>query len=92
MKTFAKTLAVVAIAAASATPAQAWWGPWGNTGYGGGPWNGFGDLFGDVSFYLSMRGGGRGNGYGSPYYYGNPYGYGLPYAPVAPLAPADTTK
>ena len=97
MKTIAKTLAAVAIVGASATSAQAWWGPWGNSGYGGGPWSGLGDMFGDVDANFSSRGWGRGSGYGYPYAggtgygypYAAPYGYGVPYGvPYGAVPPA----
>ena len=82
MKTIAKTLAAVAIVGAASlatAPAQAWWG--GPGGYGGGPWSGMTDMFGDIDANFSSRGWGRGHGYGYPYYgYGYPGygGYGYP--------------
>ena len=74
MKHIAKVAAVAAIVGASALPmqsAQAWWG--GPGGWGGGPWSGFTDMFGDIDANFSSRGWGRGSGYGYPYY---GYGYG----------------
>ena len=111
MKKLAMAAAIAAVVGAAALPlqSQAWggpwggWGPWGNSGYGGGPWSGLGNMFGDVDANFSSRGWGRGSGYGYPYYGGyygpGPYGYpgyGVPYyappvvaAPVAPAAPAE---
>ena len=60
--------------------ASAWWSP----GYGGsdwGPFDGFGDMMGDMDFNMSFRSNARsrlnGYGYSRPY-----YGYGYPYAPM----------
>ena len=106
MKTITKTIAAVAIAAASISSAQAWYGPWSSFGNGGAPWTGFTDIFGDIDANFSSRGWGRGQGYGYPHYgYGyGPYGYAGPYgqpfygAPVAapygvaPVAPLAATK
>jgi len=74
MKTLAKTIAAVAIVGASMGSAHAWWGP-GGGGYGGGPWSGMTDMFGDIDANFSSRGWGRGSGYGYPNY-GYGYGYG----------------
>lgn len=69
--------------------ASAWWGgPGDYYGPGGydsnwGPFDGFGDVMGDMDFNMSFRGNahnrmrGYGNGYSRPY-----YGFGYPYAPV----------
>ncbi len=81
MKHIAKVAAVAAIVGASVLPAQsahAWWG--GPGGWGGGPWSGLTDMFGDVDANFSSRGWGRGHGYGYPYYgYGYPGWGGYPY-------------
>ncbi|MBC7324296.1 MAG: sulfur globule protein, partial [Moorella sp. (in: Bacteria)] len=47
MKKIIRTALIAAALGAVAAPlssAQAWWGP----GYGGGPWNGMGDGWGDM--------------------------------------------
>jgi len=64
--------------------AGAWWGH--GPGYSHwGPFDGFGDMFGDMNFNLSMRGNARsryhGYGYFRPF-----YGYGYPYYPPVYLA------
>ena len=106
MKKLAMAAAIAAVVGAAALPlqSQAWggpwggWGPWGNSGYGGGPWSGLGDMFGDVDANFSSRGWGRGSGYGYPYYggYYGPYGYpgyGVPYyAPPVVAAPVDPAR
>jgi len=72
MKTFVKTAAAAALIGAFALPmsnATAGWGPWGNSGWG----EGWGDMFGDFDFSASGHGWGR--GYGDYYGYGGPYGY-----------------
>ncbi len=102
MKTIAKTVAAVAIVAASVSSAQAFWGggPWSSWGNGAAPWNTMTEVFGDVDANFSSRGWGRGQGYGYPHYgygYGpSYYGGGYPYfggpvaaAPVA-VAPVVT--
>ncbi|MDX1698812.1 MAG: OmpA family protein, partial [Thiohalobacterales bacterium] len=81
-----KVAAGVLLAAGIMLPlqAQAWWGPgpgWSSWG----PFDGFGDMFGDMDFNLSFRGNGRSrfHGYGYSYpFYGYGYPYPLPYAPV----------
>lgn len=92
MKTCIGKLTVgVLLATGLALPMQAsaWWGGPGNYygpgGYGSnwGPFDGFGDVMGDMDFNMSFRGNahnrmrGYGNGYSRPY-----YGFGYPYAPV----------
>ena len=101
MKTIAKTVAAVAIVAASMSSAQAFWGggPWSSWSNGGAPWNTMTEVFGDVDANFSSRGWGRGQGYGYPNYgygYGPYYGAGYPYlggpmvaAPIA-VAPVVT--
>jgi hypothetical protein len=54
-------------------------------GWGGGPFDGFGDGYADGGFSFRMGGGAR--AYGYPYYAGSPYwgapqAYGYPYAPA----------
>jgi hypothetical protein len=75
--------AIVAGAAlASATSAQAWWGPgynrgWGNDRWGNDYWgDGLGDLWGDGDFSIGFSGRTRGHGYGRGYGrgYGDYYG------------------
>ena len=107
MKTVAKTVAAVAIVAASIGSAQAYWGgPWSSWSNGAAPWNAMTEMFGDIDANFSSRGWGRGHGYGYPHYgYGyGPYGYAGPYgqpfygAPVAapyaaaPVAPVAAAK
>jgi hypothetical protein len=101
MKNLTKTVLVTALLGASATTAQAWWGPWGGGPWGGSPWSGsdtwgWGDI--DASFrttgwgrnsYYPWYGAPYGYGYGYPYY-GAPY-YGAP-AMAAPSAPASESK
>ena len=82
MKKLAMAAAVAAVVGVAALPmqSQAWWG--GPGGYGGGPFSGLGDMFGDIDANFSSRGWGRGSGYGYPQYggYYGPYGgYGYPY-------------
>ena len=92
MKTRIGKLTVgVLLATGLALPMQAsaWWGGpgdyYGPGGYGSnwGPFDGFGDVMGDMDFNMSFRGNahnrmrGYGNGYSRPY-----YGFGYPYAPV----------
>jgi len=97
MKTIAKTVAAVAIVAASVSSAQAFWGGGPGTSWGNGaaPWNTMTEMFGDVDANFSSRGWGRGQGYGYPTYgygYGpSYYGGGYPYVGgpvVAPVAVA----
>ena len=97
MKTVAKTVAAVAIVAASIGSAQAYWGgPWSSWSNGAAPWSAWTDMFGDVDANFSSRGWGRGQGYGYPHYgygYGpGPYYGGYPYfggpVGVAPVAVA----
>ena len=95
MKTVAKTVAAVAIVAASMGSAQAYWGPWSTFSNGAAPWSAWTDMFGDVDANFSSRGWGRGQGYGYPHYgygYGPYYGGGYPYfggpVGVAPVAVA----
>ena len=76
MNTFAKTAAAAAILGALALPLQsanAWMGGWPGGSYGGMPWSGMTDMFGDVDGNFSSRGWGRGAGYGYPH---TGYGYG----------------
>ena len=74
MKTVAKTVAAVAIVAASIGSAQAYWGgPWSSWSNGAAPWNAMTEMFGDIDANFSSRGWGRGQGYGYPHY---GYGYG----------------
>jgi len=81
MKSIMKTAVAAAIVGAAALPLQsanAWWGGPGGSGYGGGPWSGMTDMFGDVDANFSSRGWGRGSGYGYPNYGYGYGGYGYP--------------
>ena len=79
-----KAIQTALLAAALITPMQvnAWWAPgFGQSGSNWGPFNGFGDMMGDMDFNMSFRGNARSmfNGFG----YSQPvYGYGYPYAPA----------
>ena len=68
--------------------APGWGGPhWGGPGryWGGGPFDGMGDLFGDIGFNFSFHGSGRGYGDGYGYHGYGPYGWPviMPPAPVS---------
>jgi hypothetical protein len=103
MKMLTKTLITVAILGATATSAQAWWGPWGGWGS---PWSGSDTWgWGDVDFNFRTTGWGRsayypwyGYGYpygGYPYWGGYPYSgvpYAMPYYAPRAAAPAGESK
>ncbi len=83
------------VAALAATPAQAFWGSWGDGPWYGGPWHG-GPWYGRGYPHYGGYGYPYGGGWGAPGYGGGPgYGWGgYPYGgyaqPVTPSAPQDS--
>ncbi len=82
--------ALLAVSLLAPLQVNAWWGP--GPGYTNwGPFDGFGDMFGDLDFNFSFRTNMRGmfNGYGfSRPYYGYHYYAPVPVAYAPPVAPA----
>jgi hypothetical protein len=84
MKNLTKAVIATVILGASATSAQAFFGPFTN-GWGS-PWSGSDTVgWGDVDMSLRTTGWGRNSYY--PYYAAPYYGVPAPVAPVAPIAP-----